>query len=112
MPGVFPETQEAADAALYTHRAEQSATGTEIDVYAAWSLSEIVLGYEARLRAVDLQMHRLFEAGLNVVGSLWPNAVTPGSVTRLARWLEAGVERLGTWRARSEEHTSELQSRI
>ena len=49
LPGVFPETQEAADAAVYTHRADLRTTGAEIDVYTAWSLSEIVLACEFHL---------------------------------------------------------------
>ena len=98
-PGLFPETQEAADAAVNAHRAEQRELGAEIDAYAAWSFPELVLACESRLRAMEEQMCRLFDAGLGMVSGLWPDAVVPSTVSRLARWLEAGVERLGLWRA-------------
>ena len=70
LPGVFPKTQEAADAAVYTHRAEQRELGPKIDAYAAWSFSELVLAGEARLRAMEVQMHRLFEAGMGMASGL------------------------------------------
>ena len=85
--------------AVYAHRAEQRELGAEIDAYAAWSFSELVLAGETRLWAVEGQMRRLFEAGVGMASGLWPSAVVPNSVTRLARWLEAGVERLSAWRA-------------
>ena len=99
MPGLFPETQEAADAAVHAHRAKQRELGAEIGAYAAWSFPELVLACESRLRAVEDQMRRLVDAGLGMVSGLWPDAVVPSTVSRLARWLEVGVERLGLWRA-------------
>ena len=99
LAGVFPETQEAADATVYAHRADQRPLGANVNVYAAWTLSEIVLAGEARLGAVEGHMRRLFDDSLAMARSLWPSAVAPNSVTRLARWLEAGVDRLGMWRA-------------
>jgi hypothetical protein len=63
LPGLFPETQEAADAAVHAHRAEQRELGAEIDAYAAWSFPELVLACESRLRAMEEQMRRLFDAG-------------------------------------------------
>ena len=99
LPGLFPETQVAADAAVHAYRAERRELGAEIDAYAAWSFAELILACESRLRAMEEQMRRLFDAGLGLASGLWPDAVVPNTVSRLARWLEAGVERLGLWRA-------------
>lgn len=97
MSRVFSETQESAEAAAYTLRTTQQ--GPEADLHAAWTHSEIILAAEARLSTVEGHMNRLFNTGLAMVHGLWPATVVPTSVTRLARWLEAGVDRLAGWRA-------------
>ena len=55
---------------MYAHRDEQRELGAEIDAYAAWSFSELVLAGKARFRAMEGQMHRLFEAGLGMASGL------------------------------------------
>ena len=62
-------------------------------------VAEITVAAKARLEAVERQMNQLFEDGLSMVAALWPGAVAPSSVSRLARWLEAGAARLNAWRA-------------
>jgi hypothetical protein len=54
-------------------------------------VEEITVAAKARLETVERDMNRLFEAGLLMVAALWPAAVVPTTVSRLARWLEAGA---------------------
>ena len=64
----------------------------------AWTFPEIIAAAEARLRVLGTQMERLSRAGTAMRMALWPSAAVPSSFTRLARWLEAGPDRLGEWR--------------
>lgn len=68
-----------------------------VDPHTTWTFSEFMLVTEACLRDLDKQVARLSAVVLGILVALWPDAVAPSSVTRLARWLEAGWARLHAW---------------
>lgn len=83
---------------MHAHQSTQVDAGVAVDPDVAWSFLELMLVVGAHLKALDKQMARLCAARLGMTATLWPEAVAPNSVTRLARWLEAGVARLHAWR--------------
>ncbi|KAI5011110.1 hypothetical protein ZWY2020_013247 [Hordeum vulgare] len=93
IPGLFLETQIAADTAVEVSREERLATGQEVDTTSGWSVEEIGVGLQARLRALGESVAQLQIAGSSMVAALWPEGVEPASMSRLARWLAAGGER-------------------
>lgn len=96
--GHFPDTQDEADQTVFADRSAQADAGAALDLQAAWTFPEIMRAAETRLRVLSTQMTRLTEAGVGMTAALWPGSVAPGSLTRLARWLEAGPARLHAWR--------------
>lgn len=81
------------------HCGEQRELGVHIGTHAAWTVEEIALATEGRLKSIGCILRRLRDAGLQVVQTLWPAAVHSQTATRLARWLEAASVRINMWRA-------------
>ena len=52
------------------------------------------MGLRARLHALGEAVAQLQVAGLLMVAALWPEGVEPASMSRIARWLAVGGERL------------------
>ncbi|KAI4994440.1 hypothetical protein ZWY2020_034081 [Hordeum vulgare] len=96
---LFPATQIAIDTAVEVNREERRAAGQEVDTTSGWSLEEIGVGLRARLRTLGESVAQLQVAGSSMVAALWPEGVDPASMSRLARWLAAGGERLDAWHA-------------
>ena len=67
---------------------------------------------KAHLRILGDQMGRLSQAGLTMTVALWPGSVAPNSFTRLARWLEAGPDRLHDWRVSAARAGAEMALRF
>ena len=57
-------------------------------------------------------MARLSEAGAGMMAALWPGAVMPNSFSQLARWLEAGLERLHARRVSAARAGAEMALRF
>ncbi|KAE8803981.1 hypothetical protein D1007_20141 [Hordeum vulgare] len=89
----------AADTAVEVCRKERRAAGQEVDTTSGWSGEEIGVGLRARLHVLSESVTQLQVAGSSMVAALWPEGVEPTTMSRLARWLVAGGERLDTWRA-------------
>ncbi|KAI5014690.1 hypothetical protein ZWY2020_056080 [Hordeum vulgare] len=98
-PDLFPETQVAADTADEVCREERRAAGKEVDTTSGWSVEDIGVGLRARLHVLGESVTQLQVAGSSMVAALWPEGVEPTTMSRLARWLAAGGERLDAWRA-------------
>lgn len=98
--------QAAAEGAVDTHRDDQRVAGVHIEMLAAWTVTDIAIATEARLRMAEHVMNRLRDAGLAVAGALWPNMVQPQTVSRLA--LEAGAAWLDAWRASAARADAEM----
>ncbi|KAE8815245.1 hypothetical protein D1007_07375 [Hordeum vulgare] len=96
---LFSETQIAADTAVEVCCEERRAAGQEIDTTSGWSVKEIGVSLQARLRALGESVAQLQVVGSYMVATLWPDGVEPASMSRLARWVAAGGERLDAWRA-------------
>ncbi|KAE8768696.1 hypothetical protein D1007_59793 [Hordeum vulgare] len=96
---LFPETQGATDTAVEVSREEHRAAGQEVDATSGWSVEEIGVGLRARLRALGESVAWLQVAGSSMVAALWPDGVELASMSRLARWLAAGEDRLDAWHA-------------
>ena len=47
-----------------------------------------------------------------MMAALWPDSVVPSSFTRLARWLEVGLDRLGEWRVSAARAGAEMALRF
>ena len=112
MAGAFPETRQLAKEAVRFQRDPQGIVGSGTDPRVAWTFPEIVTAAEARLRVLSEQMGRLSEAGAAMTAALWPGAVAPTSFTRLARWLEAGPDRLHDWRVSAARDGAEMALRF
>ena len=67
---------------------------------------------EARLRVLSEQMGWLSEAGVAMTAALWLGSVAPNNFTRLARWLEAGPDRLHEWRVSAARAGAEIALRF
>ncbi|KAE8777095.1 hypothetical protein D1007_50202 [Hordeum vulgare] len=89
----------AADTAVEVCRDERRAAGQEVDTTSGWRVEEIGVGLRARLHVLNESVTQLQVAGLSMVAALWPEGVEPTTMSRLARWLAAGGERLDAWRA-------------
>ncbi|KAI5000685.1 hypothetical protein ZWY2020_010644 [Hordeum vulgare] len=96
---LFPATQIAADTAVKVSREERRAAGQEVDTTSGWSMEEIGVGLRGRLRTLGESVAQLQVAGSSMVAALCPEGVEPASMSRLARWLAAGGERVDAWRA-------------
>ena len=112
LAGAFPETRQLAEEAVRFQRDPQGIVGSGTDPRVAWTFPEIVTAAEARLRVLSEQMGRLSEAGAAMTAALWPGAVAPTSFTRLARWLEAGPDRLHEWRVSAARAGAEMALRF
>nr|XP_020155088.1 uncharacterized protein LOC109740438 [Aegilops tauschii subsp. strangulata] len=108
----FPETHQLAEEAVRFQRGPQGVVGSGTDTQVAWTFAEIVTTAEARLRVLGEQMGRLSEAGAAMTTALWPGTFMPNSFTRLARWLEAGPERLHAWRVSAARAGAEMALRF
>ncbi|KAI5016520.1 hypothetical protein ZWY2020_006371 [Hordeum vulgare] len=96
---LFLETQIAADIAVEVCREERHVAGQEVDTTSGWSVEEIEVGLQAHLHALGESVAQLQVAGSSMVAALWPEGMEPASMSRLARWLAVGGERLDAWRA-------------
>ncbi|KAI4987836.1 hypothetical protein ZWY2020_028594 [Hordeum vulgare] len=92
----------AADTAVKVTCEERRAAGQEADATSGWSMEDIGVGLRARLRVLGESVARLQVAGSSMVAALWPDGVEPASMSRLARRLAAGEDRLDAWCASDE----------
>ena len=108
----FPETQRLAEEAVRYQSDPTDVVGSGTDPRVAWTFPEIIAAAEARLRVLGTQMERLSRAGTAMTAALWPDSVHPRSFSRLARWLEAGPDRLGEWRVSTARASAEMALRF
>ncbi|KAI4983750.1 hypothetical protein ZWY2020_025616 [Hordeum vulgare] len=94
---LFRETQGAADTAVDVSREDRRAAGQEVDATYGWSVEEIGVGLRAALCAVSWLGSGAVSSSM--VAALWPYGMEPASMSRLARSLAAGEDRLDAWRA-------------
>ncbi|KAI4995795.1 hypothetical protein ZWY2020_037883 [Hordeum vulgare] len=94
---LFPVTQVVADTAVEVRREERRAVGPEVDTTSDWSVEEIGVGLRARLHTLGEPVVQFQVAGSSMVAVVWSDGVEPASMSRLARWLAAGDERLDVW---------------
>ncbi|KAI4993102.1 hypothetical protein ZWY2020_007415 [Hordeum vulgare] len=96
---LFFETQVAADTVVEVCCEERRAAGQEVDSTSGWSVEDIGVGLRACLHVLSESVTQLQVAGSSMVAAVWPEGVEPTTMSRLARWLAAGGERMDAWRA-------------
>ena len=73
----------------------------EIAADAPRTLSEQLLGIQARLQPAHRMLRRLPRVGAQAISALWPDVPAPRTPSRTADWLEVAADRLEAWKGSS-----------
>jgi hypothetical protein len=95
--GAFPNSDEAATAALKEYRAEQEIVPSS-DPKAELTLGELVALAKGRLHPVTKLGKDLHEALVSVFETLWPGMAVPGEIQALLQWILLAPNRLDIWK--------------
>jgi hypothetical protein len=93
LAGAFPDSNEAATAALEEYRAEQKIVPSS-DPKAELSSGELVALAKGRLHPVAKLGRDLNEAIVSVFKTLWPGRAVPGEIQALLQWIPLAPNRL------------------
>jgi hypothetical protein len=95
--GAFPDTNEAATAALKEYRAEQEIVPSS-DPKAELTSGELVALAKGRLHPVAKLGKDLHEAIVSVFETLWPGRAVPDEIQALLQWIPLAPNRLDIWK--------------
>jgi hypothetical protein len=95
--GAFPDSDEAATAALKEYRAEQEIVPSS-DPKAELTSGELVALAKGRLHLVAKLGKDLHEALVSVFETLWPGMAVPGEIQALLQWIPLAPNRLDIWK--------------
>jgi hypothetical protein len=95
--GAFPDSDEAATAALKEYRAEQEIVPSS-DPKAELTSGELVALAKGRLHPVAKLGKDLHEAIVSIFETLWPERAVPDEVQALLQWIPLTPNRLDIWK--------------
>jgi hypothetical protein len=97
LAGAFPDSNEAAAAALKEYRAEQKIVPNS-DPKVELSSGELVALAKGRLHPVAKLGRDLHEAIVSVFETLWSGRAVPGEIQALLQWIPLAPNRLDIWK--------------
>jgi hypothetical protein len=100
LAGAFPDSNEAATAALEKYRAEQKIIPYS-DPEAKFTSGELMALVKGRLHRVAKLGGELHQAVASVFIDLWPGRAVPGDIETLLKWIPLVSNRVDFWKESS-----------